>query len=161
MNGTELLRAVDNLFREKSVPKEVIFTNIEKAVRLAIQKRYDDEDDIAVAIDRQTGQIHAQKGETVLTTDDLGRIAAGVAKQFIIQGIKEEESNSVFQVYAAQKGDMVVGTVQRFEGGGATVSLGKAEAFLPRGEMIPGESHHPSERVKAVILDVRKQGHRV
>jgi transcription termination/antitermination protein NusA len=161
MNGTELLRAVDNLFREKSVPKEVIFTNIEKAVRLAIQKRYDDEDDIAVAIDRQTGQIHAQRGETVLTTDDLGRIAAGVAKQFIIQGIKEEESNSVFQVYAAQKGDMVVGTVQRFEGGGATVSLGKAEAFLPRGEMIPGESHHPSERVKAVILDVRKQGHRV
>lgn len=161
MSGVDLLRAVDNLFREKSIPKEVIFTNIEKAVRLAIQKRYDDEEDIAVSIDRQTGQIHAQKGEQVLSTDDLGRISAGVAKQFIIQGIKEEESNSVFQVYAAQKGDMVVGTVQRFEGGGATVSLGKAEAFLPRGEMIPGESHHPGERVKAVILDVRKQGHRV
>src|SRR4051812_21085832 len=110
MNGNELLRAVDTLFREKAVPKEVIFSNIEKAVRLAIQKRYDDEDGIDVAIDRNTGVIHARKGETVLTPDDLGRISAGVAKQFIIQGIKEEESNSVFQVYHAQKGDMVTGT---------------------------------------------------
>jgi len=161
MNGVELLRAVDILYREKAVSKEIIFSNIEKAVRLAIQKRYEDEEDIDVAIDRQTGMIHARKGETVIPVEDLGRIAAGAAKQFIIQGIKEEESNSVFQVYNAQKGDLVTGTVHRFDGGGATVTLGKAEAFLPRGEMIPGETVHAGERVKAVILDVRKQGHRV
>lgn len=161
MNGADLMRAVDTLYREKAVPKEVIFSNIEKAIRLAIQKRYDDEEEIAVNINRQTGDIMARKGEMVLAPEELGRIAAGAAKQFIIQGIKEEESNSVFQAFAAQKGDMVTGTVQRFEGGGATITLGKTEAFMPRGEMIPGESHHPGERVKAIILDVRKQGHRV
>ncbi len=159
--GPALLRAVDMLYREKAVPKETIFANIEKAIRLAIQKYYDDEEDIDVVIDRQSGEIHARKGETTLDPHDLGRIAAGAAKQFIIQGIKEEESNSVFQVYAAQKGDLVTGIVHRFDGGGATVALGKAEAFLPRGEMIPGETVHAGERVKAVILDVRKQGHRV
>jgi len=161
MNGSDLLRAVDALHREKAVSKEVIFANIEKAVRLAIQKRYDDEDGIEVSIDRGNGHIHAQKGDKVLTPDELGRIAAGAAKQLIIQGIKEEESNSVFKEYEARKGDLVTGTVQRFESGSATVSLGKSEAFLPRGEQIPGETHHPGERIKAVILDVRKQGHRV
>ena len=43
----------------------------------------------------------------------------------------------------------------------ATVTLGKSEAILPRGEQIPGETHHVGERVKAVILEVRKVGHRV
>jgi transcription termination/antitermination protein NusA len=45
--------------------------------------------------------------------------------------------------------------------GAATVTLGKSEAILPRGEQIPGETHHVGERVKAVILEVRKAGHRV
>jgi transcription termination/antitermination protein NusA len=161
MNGGDLLRAVDFLHREKDVSKEVIFTNIEKAVRLAIQKRYEEEEGIAVNIDRQTGVIHALKGEQVIEPDELGRIAAGAAKQLIIQGIKEEESNAVYNVYNAQKGDLVHGTVQRFEHGACTVSLGKAEALLPRGEQIPGETHHPGERVKAIILEVKKVGHRV
>jgi N utilization substance protein A len=161
MNGGDLLRAVDLLHREKDVSKDVIFTNIEKAIRLAIQKRYDEEEGILVEIDRQNGTIHAQKGEQVIEPDELGRIAAGAAKQLIIQGIKEEESNAVYNVYNAQKGDLVHGTVQRFEHGACTVSLGKAEALLPRGEQIPGETHHPGERVKAIILEVKKVGHRV
>jgi N utilization substance protein A len=161
MNGGELLRGVDYLHREKNISKEVIFSSIEKAVRLAILKRYDDEDDIVVTIDRQSGNIHAQKGDKVLEPAELGRIAAQSAKQLMIQNFREEESAAVYNEYNAQKGDLVHGTVQRFEGGAATVTLGKAEALLPRGEQIPGETHHVGERVKAVILEVRKVGHRV
>ena len=51
--------------------------------------------------------------------------------------------------------------MQRFEGGAVTVNLGKTDALLPRSEQIPGESHHPNERLRAVILDVRKVGQRV
>src|SRR5260370_8554002 len=90
----------------------------------------------------------------------LGRSAAQSAKQVMIQKIREAECNATFDEYIAMKGDLVHGTVQRFEGGAATVSLGKAEAILPRGEQIPGESHHVGDRVKAVILDVRKAAHR-
>jgi N utilization substance protein A len=161
MNGAELLRGVDVMAREKSISKEVIFASIEKAVRLAILKRYEDEDDIVVNLDRASGNIHAQKGADVISPEELGRIAAQSAKQAMIQILREAESESVFNEYAAQKGDLVHGTVQRFEGGAATVSLGKTESLLPRGEQIPGETHHVGERVKAVILDVRKVGHRV
>jgi transcription termination/antitermination protein NusA len=167
MNGSELLRGVDYLQREKNISKEVIFSAIEKAVRLAIHKCYEkdedveEEDNVVVTIDRQSGQIHAQKGDKVLEPEELGRIAAQAAKQQMIQMFREEESTAVFNEYQAQKGDLVNGTVQRFEGGAATVSLGKAEAILPRGEQIPGETHHVGERVKAVILEVKKVGHRV
>jgi N utilization substance protein A len=161
MNGKELLSGVEYLHREKNISRDVIFSSIEKAVRLAIHKCYDDEEGIVVTIDRTTGEIHAQKGEQVLAPDKLGRIPAQAAKQTIIQILREEESQNVFDQYSAQKGDLVHGTVQRFEGGAATVTIGKVEALLPRGEQIPGESHHVGERVKAVILDVRKVGHRV
>ena len=56
---------------------------------------------------------------------------------------------------------MVSGVVQRVEGNTTTVSLGHVEAILPRSEQIPGESHHPNERVRAVVFEVKPQGNRV
>ena len=50
---------------------------------------------------------------------------------------------------------MVSGVIQRSEGGATTVSLGSVEAILPRSEQIPGESHHPNERIRAVIFEVK------
>jgi N utilization substance protein A len=161
MNGADVLRIVDLMHREKNIPKDVIFEGIEAALQLATEKHYGDEEDIAISIDRDSGEIHAQKGEQVIDPALLGRIAAQSAKQVMIQKIREAECNAIFDEYAAMKGDLVHGTVQRFEGGAATVTLGKSEAILPRGEQIPGETHHVGERVKAVILEVRKVGHRV
>src|SRR5437867_7143668 len=161
MNGSDLLRIVDMMHREKNIPKDVIFEGIEAAVQLATQKHYGEEVNVTVAIDRDSGAIVAKKGEESIDPTLLGRIAAQSAKQMMIQKIREAECNAVFDEYAAKKGDLVHGTVQRFEGGAATVTVGKSEAILPRGEQIPGETHHVGERVKAVILEVRKVGHRV
>src|SRR5437868_7187487 len=161
MNGADVLRIVDLMHREKNIPKEVIFEGIEAAVQLATEKHYGDEQEIAVTIDRDSGEIKAQKGEQRIDPELLGRIAAQSAKQVMIQKIREAECNALYDEYVGMKGDLVHGTVQRFEGGAATVSLGKSEAILPRGEQIPGETHHVGERVKAIILDVRKVGHRV
>jgi len=161
MNGADLLRIVDLMHREKNISKEVIFEGIEAAVQLATEKQYGEEEDIQVSINRDSGEIHAKKGEQVIDPELLGRIAAQSAKQVMIQKIREAECNATFDEYIAMKGDLVHGTVQRFEGGAATVSLGKSEAILPRGEQIPGETHHVGERVKAVVLDVRKVGQRV
>ncbi len=161
MNGSDLLRIVDLMHREKNIPKDVIFEGIEAALQLATEKHYGDEEGIAISIDRDSGEIHAQKGEVVIDPELLGRIAAQSAKQVMIQKIREAECNAVFDEYAAMKGDLVHGTVQRFDGGAATVSLGKTESILPRSEQIPGETHHVGERVKAVVLEVRKVGHRV
>src|SRR5947209_7107764 len=161
MNGADLLRIVDLMHREKNISKEVIFEGIEAAVQLATEKQYGEEENIVVSINRDSGEINARKGEQVIEPELLGRIAAQSAKQVMIQKIREAECNATYDEYIAMKGDLVHGTVQRFEGGAATVSLGKSEAILPRCEQIPGETHHVGERVKAVVLDVRKVGQRV
>jgi N utilization substance protein A len=161
--GQELLRGVEILSREKQIPTDVIFSAIEKAIRLAIMKCYDDEEGIVVTLDRNKGFIEAMKGDKVLDPESLGRIAAQAAKQQMIQMFREEESSSVFNEFDAKKGELVSGNVHRFEGGAALVTLGngKTEAILPRSEQIPGETHHVGEKVKAVILEVKKVGHRV
>jgi len=161
MKGSDLLRIVDQMHHEKNIDREIIFSGIEAALQLATQKKFGEETQVTVTIDRDSGEIHALKGEEVIDPTELGRIAAQSAKQVMIQKIREAECNAVFDEYQALKGDLVHGTVQRFEGGAATVTLGKSEAILPRGEQIPGETHHVGERIKAVILDVRKVGHRV
>jgi N utilization substance protein A len=56
---------------------------------------------------------------------------------------------------------LVTGVVQRYEGGAATVSLVNVEAILPKGEQIPGETHHANERVRATVYEVKKAGSRV
>jgi N utilization substance protein A len=126
-----------------------------------MQKKYGEESGVTVTIDRDTGDITAKKGEESVDPAELGRIAAQSAKQVMIQKIREAECNAVFDEYAAMKGDLVNGTISRHEGGASIVTLGKTESILPRSEQIPGETHHVGERIKAVILDVKKAGHRV
>ncbi len=161
MNGADLLRVVEALHREKQIPRELIFEAIESGVQLAAEKHFGEETEVVVTLDRATGEIRASKGEESIDPGILGRIAAQAAKQNIIQKIREGECNQVFDAYSAKKGDLVNGTVQRFEGGAATVTIDRSESLLPRSEQIPGETHHVGERVKAIILDVRKHGHRV
>jgi N utilization substance protein A len=163
MNGPELLRIVDAMHRDKGIPKEMILEGIESGILLAVRKHFGDmeAEDIQVAIDRQTGQMTATKAGVEIDPQILGRIAAQAAKQVFIQKIREAESNVVYEEYAERKGELVIGTVQRIEGGSAILSLGKSEAFLPRSEMIPGETPHVGQRIKAVVLEVRRMGNRV
>jgi N utilization substance protein A len=56
---------------------------------------------------------------------------------------------------------LVTGTVQRYDGGAATVTLANVEAILPKSEQIPGESHHANERVRATVYEVKKAGSRI
>ena len=159
--GKELLTIVDKMHEEKKIPREVIFHGIESAIQLAAERHFGVEEGVLVQIDQSTGHIVARHGEGEIDPETLGRIAAQSAKQVMIQKIREAESDTVFNEFAGKKGELVVGTVTRVDAGTAIVSLGKSEALLPRSEQIPGESHHVGERVKAVILEVRKQGHRV
>ena len=79
----------------------------------------------------------------------------------IIQKIREAERDALHDEYEELIGDMITGVIQRFDGGVATVQLANVEAILPRSEQIPGETHHPNERVRATVFEVRKQGSRV
>ncbi len=91
-----------------------------------------------------------------VTPDGFGRIAAQSAKQVITQRIREAEREVIFDKYKNRAGDLIAGTVQRYEKGNVIVDLGNAEAVMPKREVPPGERHRYGERVKAVILDIRK-----
>ena len=159
--GKAILELVEKLHEDRKIPRETIFGGIASAIQVAAERHFGVEEGVFVNIDQLTGHIVARHGEIELDPETLGRIAAQSAKQMIIQKIREAESDTVFNEFAGKKGELVVGTVTRVDAGTAILSLGKSEALLPRSEQIPGESHHVGDRVKAVILDVRKQGHRV
>lgn len=162
MNPNELLRIVDSLHRDKNIDPEIVFQAIEAALVTAAKRQYGEDTNIVVRITRDSGAIDASCDDVALDPEEMiGRIGAQTAKQVIIQKIREAERDSLIDEFTEQLGQMVSGVIQRSEGGAATVSLGTVEAILPRSEQIPGESHHPNERIRAVIFEVKPQGSRV
>jgi N utilization substance protein A len=162
MNPTEVLRIVDAIHRDKNIDKEIVFEGIEAALVSAAKKHYGEEADIVVKIDRQDGSIAAtHNGEALDSEETVGRIGAQTAKQVMIQKIREAERDALYDEYNELVGHMVSGVIQRYEGGAATVQLTNVEAILPRGEQIPGETHHVNERVRTTVFEVRKSGSRV
>ena len=163
MNPGEVLRIVDAIHRDKNIDKDIVFQAIEAALVSAAKKQYGENEEIAVHIDRLDGKITGTHNGQVLDADEtVGRIGAQTAKQVIIQKIREAERDALFDEYNEQVGQMLSGVVQKYEGGAATVSIGAGtEAILPRSEQIPGETHHPNERVRATVFEVKKAGSRV
>jgi len=155
----DLIRFIDSISRDKAIDKEGVFADLESAIVSAARKHFscDEEDEVTAAIDRQTGVISASVRGEPIDMQSLGRIAAQTAKQVMIQKIREDERNSIFDEYSQLVGTIVTGSVTRYEGGGLTVNLGRAEAFMPRSEQIPGQMHHPGERIRGMILDVREE----
>jgi len=165
MNGTEVLRIVDAIHRDKQIDKEIVFSGIEAAILSAARKHYGEEREVEIRIDRKTGDVTALLDGSQLPPDELGdllgRIAAQTAKQVMIQKIREAERDALYDEFSQLRTHLVNGVVTRVDGGVATVNLGKIEAILPKSEQIPGESHRVGDRVRAVVLEVRKAGSRV
>lgn len=102
----------------------------------------------------------AQLGDLVMvpvqTRASFGRIAAQTAKQVILQRIREAERETLYSEFVEREGDLVTGTVQSVSGGTITLSLGRAEAVMPRKEQIPKERYRPHDKVRALLLEVKR-----
>jgi N utilization substance protein A len=98
--------------------------------------------------------------EFELPAQVTGRIAAQTAKQVVIQRLREAERELVFQEFSDREGEVYTGTVQRGDSrhsGVATLDLnGRAEAILPASEQSPWERYRPGQRLKVLILEVRR-----
>jgi N utilization substance protein A len=159
----ELLRIVDNIARDKNIDRESIFQDLESAMISAARKHFGQgSEDIVVYIDRNNGSISAFKDDQQIDIRRLGRIPAQTAKQVMIQKLKADERDSIFAEYAQRKYEIINGTVGRYEGGSLTISINnRIEGFMPKSEQISGETHHPGERIRCMILDVRETGSQV
>ena len=188
----EVLLVVESVSNEKGVPPDVIFEALELALATATKKRYEDEVDVRVAINRQSGEYEtfrrwtvviddnfeepdmqltldqAQERDPALGIDDVieekiesvefGRIAAQIAKQVIVQKVREAERAQVVDAYRDRLGDIISGTVKKVTRDSVIVDLGNnAEAVLPREEMIPRETFRTGTRIRALLKDIRTE----
>jgi N utilization substance protein A len=87
----------------------------------------------------------------------FGRIAAQSAKQVIMQRMKDAERDLVYEDFKDRKGEIINGIVQRVDPEGIIVNLGRTEALLPPSEQVPRETYHKGERIRAFVLDVKRQ----
>ncbi|RPI99180.1 MAG: transcription termination/antitermination protein NusA, partial [Chloroflexi bacterium] len=118
-----------------------------------------DQTEVAIQ-DAQRYYPDIQMGDMVMmpvkTGSNFGRIAAQTAKQVILQRIREAERETLYDEFAEREGDLITGTVQSVTHNSITVSLGRAEAVMPRKEQIAGERYRPHDKVRAYVAEVRK-----
>ena len=156
---SELMVILEQLERDKGIDKEVLIQAVEAAVASAAKKVWtvDKTDDVKVVIDRKSGKLTAFAGGQEIKSKDFGRIAAQTAKQVVIQKIREAEKDVVFNEYQARAGQIVSGSVYRFDKGNIVVDLGKAEGFIPKSEQSPKEEFKQGDRVRAYVLEVKRE----
>lgn len=96
-------------------------------------------------------------GETIekeVTPADFGRVAAGTAKQVIMQKIREAEKESVIAEYADKQDEMMVGTLAMEDARNYYVELGRTRGILPKSEMIPGEKLKMGSSIRVYVTKV-------
>lgn len=111
-------------------------------------------EDEALKLDPEA-QLHDSIGIKI-ETKDLGRIAAQMAKQIILQKIRDAEREIIFNEFETRKGEIASGIVRRVERGMVVVDLGRTEAYLPLREQIPGENYKAGDRVQGYLSEVRQ-----
>ncbi len=95
--------------------------------------------------------------EVPIPPQKLGRIAAQVAKQAIMQKIRQAEKERVFDEYKDRAGDIVTGSVRRFDRSDVVVDLGRAEAVMPSRERVPTEEYQSGDRIRAFVVKVERE----
>ncbi|MCX5708399.1 MAG: transcription termination factor NusA [Candidatus Omnitrophica bacterium] len=155
----ELIAIIEQIEREKGIKKGVLISAVESALLSAVRRVIDvkPNEELEVKLDPETGEIHAFRNKEEITSVDFGRIAASAARQVIIQKIREAEKDVVFGEFQGKVGEIISGTVYRFDKGNIIVDmLGKAEGVLLKSEQTPKEENRQGQRIRSLILEVKR-----
>ncbi|MBM4062624.1 MAG: transcription termination factor NusA [Planctomycetes bacterium] len=157
-NNADILRYIDSIARDKGIDKEALIVAIEQAMAQALAKKYGVED-VEISLDRDSGEFQCNYD---VSMEEQGRIFAMSVRQAITGKIREAERDVIFDEYEQKLGEIVSGTIQRFEGDTVIVNLGRnIEGILPRAEKVRSENYNVGERIRALIFEVKKVGPRV
>lgn len=125
---------------------------------------FDDEDDLITLKDAKEYKEDAVIGDVidiqVPLTLDFGRVAAGTAKQVVVQKIKEAEKNLINEEFKDKQDELLVGILSREDSRNYYVDLGKTSGVLPKDEIIPGEKLEMGSSIKAYVskLEIGPKG---
>jgi len=153
------IEALEEMAKEKGVPREDLYDAIRQGLAAAYREEHhtDVETEVEVEIDQHSGDISIN-GERIELAK-FGRIATKKAEETIRQTITRKRRDIVYDLYINRVGEIISGSIHRFEGKDVWVNLGEAEAILPNSERIPGERYHAGDRLRAYLVSVeRTQG---
>ncbi len=131
------------------------------AEKEVVETREEVEDDmLQIALeDAKAVAKKAKVGDTLnveIKSKEFGRIATQNAKNVILQKIREEERDVIYNQYYDKEKDIATGIVQRYVGKNISINLGKADALLNEAEQVKTENFKPTERIKVYIVEVKK-----
>jgi transcription termination/antitermination protein NusA len=161
------LTILRTLEREKEISFEILVEAIEQALLTAYHKTPGAVEEARVELDRKTGHVTVfaaelddegtKLGEYDDTPEGFGRIAATTAKQIMLQRLRDTEDDIRYGEFSGKEGDLISGVIQQGRNpDDVMVDLGKLEALLPLGERVPGERYQHGERIKCLVVSVRK-----
>jgi N utilization substance protein A len=93
-----------------------------------------------------------------VTPKDFGRIAVQTAKQTMMQRLRQAEKEMIYEEFKDRAGDVVSGTVRRFERNDVMIDLGKFEGIMPNRERVQGEDYNIGDRIRCYVLAVENEG---
>lgn len=174
------MAALRALEREKDISFDVVVEAIESALLSAYHKTPDARPDARVELDRKSGHVIVWARERLEaeepvdpeaparpatrlseefddTPDDFGRFAASIARQLIMQRLRDAEDEQKYGEFAGRVGDIVSGVIQQGRNPGEVmIDLGRIEAIMPATEKVPEEKYAHGERIKAYVYEVEK-----
>ena len=91
------------------------------------------------------------------TPKNFGRVAAGTARQVIMQRMRDVEDEAILGDFIGKEGDIVSGTIQQsLDSRFVKVDFGTVEGILPTAEQVPGETYRHGERLRCYVVSVRR-----
>ncbi len=148
--------------RELRVAIEPKTGDIRAYAKLMVSEKVVSEHDQISVFDARRIKPDAQLGEEVekeVTPTGFGRIAAQYAKQALMQQLRRAEKALIFTEFKDRVGDIIGGTVRRFDRSDVIVDLGKYEALLPNRERVPTEEYQIGERIRCYVKAVEQGPH--
>src|SRR5829696_3069189 len=136
--------------------------DIRAFAKLTVSEKVLSKHDQISVFDARRVKAEAQLGDEIeveVTPAGFGRIASQYAKQSLMQHIRRAEKQLIFTEFKDRVGDIISGTVRRFERSDVTVDLGKYEALLPNRERVPTEEYQIGERIRCYVKAVENGSH--
>lgn len=150
----EFLEALEEMAKEEGIDREDLYEMVKKGLSIAYRDEFNVDREVGVKIDHNSGDIFID-GERI-ELNQFGRIASKKAEDVIRQEIKRRQDELNYENYLHRKGELVNGSVHRFEGRDVWLNLGEVEAKLPEEERIPGERYEQGANLRAYLFDVQK-----
>ncbi len=136
--------------------------DIRAFAKLVVADRVISKHDQISVFDARRTKPEAQVGDELeleVTPTGFGRIASQYAKQALMQQIRRAEKALIFTEFKDRVGDIIGGTVRRFDRSDVLVDLGKYEALLPNKERVPTEEYQVGERIRCYVKAVEQGPH--